>query len=267
MTEAIFSSVPRTAFTAGVRMRDWKPSALPSAGPFGSHAHFLLLQLCKHLLSGGGRLRQLLLRSRVGGILLFLRSLPLQRQRDKYKDCPGGSLCPRCSGQQQRFYIQQADGEGQLFRTSLEGQETRTEALAEDIYDYKISDDGRTIYYLRSDNKGYTVRLFRQEEGKEEEIAQDVSGSYYITPDGRSCLYLVDVGAESGCGDALPLSRGEEPRLLIADLYDMEGEQFDQGPSSGPITGKRKRSRAGRPMTSIITTAARSADRRGGLRR
>lgn len=127
------------------------------------------------------------------------------------------------------FYIQQADGEGQLFRTSLEGQETRTEALAEDIYDYKISDDGRVIYYLRSDNKGYTVRLFRQEEGKEEEIAQDVSGSYYITPDGRSCLYLVDVGAESGCGDAYLCHAGEEPRLLIADLYDMEGEQFDQG--------------------------------------
>lgn len=120
--------------------------------------------------------------------------------RDAYR-VPWGGTPSRCFAGAERLVMKQGsayytDGSGTLYGARLEeGAMTAPEALAQNVYSFQPTTNGRRVFYLTDwDGETRTGTLCTWEQGEEapQEIAQEAYHVYLPGTDQESVLYFLD---------------------------------------------------------------------------
>ncbi|MBR6534364.1 MAG: zinc ribbon domain-containing protein [Clostridia bacterium] len=99
---------------------------------------------------------------------------------------------------QNNYFVGYSDGEYAIYKVN---KKWSAEKLASGIDSYKTSDDGKTIYYIKS-NKLYIL-------GNDEAIEEDVKG-FSLTSDGKAAYFRTE-------DDTLYYKKGKKAKKRIAD--------------------------------------------------
>ena len=109
-------------------------------------------------------------------------------------------------------------GSRNLLRGTWQGDLFLMETLAEDVYSFQSSPDGKTIFFVRntySDSTSVSA-LYVWQNGQEKQIAEDMSSYYIGGPGGTMCTYITGADLRNNlAGQAWVYTAGDAEATLL----------------------------------------------------
>ena len=95
--------------------------------------------------------------------------------------------------------------------------------VAENVYLFTMTPDGKTIAYMTAPDEEGKASLYTYKNGKIKHIADGITNrDFYLSQNGKTVIYMSDINTETNCGNlySISTSGGGEATLIDSDVYN-----------------------------------------------